>query len=49
MDKEYWLVNSNRSKVKRFQKNKQNKDKFFEYIFIDSGKISDVFCTKRKN
>ena len=43
MDEEYWLVNSNRSKVKRFHKNKQNKDKFFEYIFIDSGKISGVF------
>ena len=25
--------------VKRFAKNKQNKDKFFEYVFIDSGKI----------
>ena len=25
--------------VKRFAKNKQNKDKFFEYMFIDSGKI----------
>ena len=24
-------------------KNKQNKDKFFEYIFIDSRKISGVF------
>ena len=43
MDEEYWLVNSNRSKVKRFHKNRQNKDKFFEYIFIDSGKISGVF------
>ena len=43
MDEEYWLVNSNRSKVKRFHKNKQNKDKFFEYIFIDSDKISGVF------
>ena len=42
MDQEYWLVNSNRSKVKRFHKNKHNKDKFFEYIFIDSGKISGV-------
>ena len=46
MDKEYWLVNSNRSKVKRFKKNKYNKDKFFEYIFIDSGKISGVFGQK---
>ena len=43
MDEEYWLVNSNGSKVKRFHKNKQNKDKFFEYIFIDSDKISSVF------
>ena len=43
MDGEYWLVNSNRSKVKRFHKNKHNKDKFYEYIFIDSGKISGVF------
>ena len=25
--------------VKRFAKNKQNKDKFFEYMFVDSGKI----------
>ena len=29
--------------VKRFAKNKQNKDKFFEYMFIDSGKIVGVF------
>ena len=43
MDEEYWLINSNRSKVKRFHKNKQNKDKFFEYMFIDSGKITGVF------
>jgi len=43
MYEEYWLVNSNRSKVKRFHKNRQNKDKFFEYIFIDSGKISGIF------
>ena len=43
MGEEYWLVNSNRSKVKRFQKNKNTKDKFFEYMFIDSGKITGVF------
>ena len=43
MGEEYWLVNSNRSKVKRFHKNKHNKDKFFEYMFIDSGKISGIF------
>ena len=28
--------------VKRFTKNKQNKDKFFEYIFIDSGRFHSV-------
>ena len=43
MGEEYWLINSNSSKVKRFHKNKHNKDKFFEYMFIDSGKITGVF------
>ena len=42
MTKDFWLINSNRSEVKRFTKNKQNKDKFFEYIFVDSGKIIGV-------
>ena len=40
MGEEYWLINSNRSKVKRFHKNKHNKDKFSEYMSIDSGKIT---------
>ena len=43
MSEEHWLINSNRSRVKRFSKNIQNKDKFFEYMFIDSGKITGVF------
>ena len=42
MKEDFWLINSNRSRVKRFSKNEQNKDKFFEYMFIDSGKILDV-------
>ena len=42
MKEDFWLINSNRSKVKRFTKNKQNKDKFFEYMFIDSGRILGV-------
>ena len=42
MTEEFWLINSNRSRVKRFAKNKQNKYKFFEYMFIDSGKIISV-------
>ena len=42
MNKEHWLINSSRSTVKRFTINKQNKDKFFEYIFIDTGKLLGV-------
>ena len=42
MTEEHWLINSNRSRVKRFSKNIQNKEKFFEYMFIDSGKIVGV-------
>ena len=43
MSESFWLVNSNRSRVKRFSKNKQNKDQFFEYMFIDSGKVVGTF------
>ena len=39
MAKSYWLINSNRSEIKRFIKNDQNIEGVFEYIFIDSGKI----------
>ena len=42
MTEEHWLINSNRSRVKRFSKNIQSKNKFFEYMFIDSGKIVGV-------
>ena len=42
MKEDFWLINSNRSRVKRFSKNNQNKDKFFEYMFIDSGRILGV-------
>ena len=42
MTENFWLINSNRSRVKRFSKNNQNKDKFFEYMFIDSGSILGV-------
>ena len=42
MTEDFWLVNSNRKRVKRFSKNNQNKDKFFEYMFIDSGRILGV-------
>ena len=42
MKDSFWLINSDRSRVKRFHKNNHNKDKFFEYIFIDSGKIIGI-------
>ena len=42
MTENFWLINSNRSRVKRFSKNNENNDKFFEYIFIDSGRILGV-------
>ena len=42
MSRSYWLVNSNRSRVKRFIENTNNKDQFFKYIFIDSGKVTST-------
>jgi len=43
MAKSYWLVNSNRSRVKRFIENTNNKDQFFKYMFIDSGKVTSTW------
>ena len=40
---EYWLINPNRSEVKRFIKNGKSIDGVFEYMFIDTGKIVGVF------
>ena len=34
---EAWLICPNLTEVRRFTKNKRNKDKFFEYMFVDSG------------
>ena len=39
MDRSYWLVNSNRSRMKRFIENTNNKEQFLKYMSIDSGKI----------
>ena len=36
---EAWLICPNSTEVRRFTKNKNNKDKFFEYMFVDSGII----------
>ena len=39
MSKSYWLINSNRSEVKRFMKNNKSIEGGCEYMFIDTGKI----------
>ena len=40
MYRSYWLVNSNRSRIKRFIENTNSKDQLFKYMFIDSGKVT---------
>ena len=39
MAESYWLINSNRTEVKRFKKNDKSIDGVFEYMFVDTGKI----------
>ena len=39
MAKSHWLINSNKTEVKRFIKNNKSIDGVFEYMFIESGKI----------
>ena len=36
---EAWLICPNWTEVRRFTKNNNNKDKFFEYMFIDTGRV----------
>ena len=43
MARSYWLVNSNILMVKRFIHNTNNKNRFFKYMFIDSGKFTSEF------
>ena len=42
MAKSYWLINSNRTEVKRFMKNDKSINGVFEYMFVDTGKILDI-------
>ena len=35
----YWLINSDRTRIKRFIKNINSEDRFYNYMFIDTGKI----------
>ena len=39
MEKSYWLINSNKTEVKRFKKNDKSINGVFEYVFVDTGKI----------
>ena len=39
MSKSHWLINSNKTEVKRFIKNEKSIDGVFEYMFVDTGKI----------
>ena len=45
MDKtsSYWLVCPNQVEVRRFQKNIKTDDKFFEYMFLDTGIIVGIY------
>ena len=39
MAKSHWLINPNRTEVKRFIRNNKSIDGVFEYMFLDTGKI----------
>ena len=43
MSKPYWLINSDKTEVKRFLKNDKSIDGIFEYMFVDTGEIVGVF------
>jgi len=42
MAKSFWLINSNKTEVKRFIKNNKSIEGVFEYMFVDTGKIFDI-------
>ena len=46
MEKSNWLICPNWIEVRRFTKNSENKDSFYEYMFIDSGLIMGVYGDK---
>ena len=43
MSKSHWLINSEKTEVKRFIKNDKSIKGVFEYMFVDTGKIVGVF------
>ena len=43
MAKSHWLINSNKTELKRFIKNEKTIDGVFEYMLVDTGKIVGIF------
>mgnify|MGYP001489875502 FL=1 len=39
LTEEAWLICPNWTEVRRFTKNRNNKDRFFEYMYIDTGLV----------
>ena len=46
MAESHWLICPNWTEVRRFTKNTDNKDRFNEYMFIDSGIVTGIFGDK---
>ena len=46
MTPSHWLICPNWTEVRRFTKNENNKDKFNEYMFIDSGIVTGMYGDK---
>ena len=42
MKRQYWLINCNRSQVRRFTEGRADEDLFNKYVFIDNGKIIGI-------
>ena len=42
MAKSYWLINPERTEVRRFIKNDKSIEGVFEYMFVDTGKIVGI-------
>ena len=42
----FWLINAKRTEVKRFIKNNKSEDRFFEYMFVDTGEIIGLLVNK---
>jgi len=46
MSKSYWLICPNWTEVIRFTKNDNNKDRFNEYMFVDTGLVTGIYGDK---